>query len=73
MRRYSKAAVAGAAAMTAELERIKEHLRHVEAQLSEWRERHTEAGREVERRGRMLEEAEASQRAMVGRCRPTPG
>lgn len=45
--------------MSAELERVKENLRHAEGQLAEWRERHAEAKREVERRGRLLEEAEA--------------
>lgn len=62
----ARAAVTAAAMMSADLERVKENLRHAELQLAEWRERHTDAKREVERRGRLLEEAEvgfpASQR-----------
>lgn len=44
--------------MSAELERVKENLRHAEGQLAEWKERHADAKREVERRGQLLDEAE---------------
>lgn len=54
----AKAAMTGAAAMSAELERVKENLRHAEGQLAEWKERHADAKREVERRGQLLDEAE---------------
>lgn len=52
-----------------------EYVRHSERQLGEWRERHAEAKGEVERRGRLLEEAEvgrdpAPARIIVPRFEP---
>jgi len=38
-------------------------LRGAEVQLNDWRERHAEVKRELERRGRLLEEAAAAHRA----------